>query len=113
MNIDEMKVGDLREVASLIGSAPKGVRDPGPWNIGGLYLIRTATYAQSGRLVAVYDQELVLEDAAWIADTGRFADAVASGNFAEVEPFGAGRVIVGRAALIDAVEIPRLPRVQK
>ncbi len=83
------------------------------WKIGGLYLIRTVTMAQTGRLVAVTEQELVLEDAAWIADLGRFADTVASGIFKEVEPFPDGQVIVGRSALIDAVQIPKLPRKQK
>lgn len=83
------------------------------WKIGYNYLIRTVTMIDTGRLVAISDHELVLEDAAWIADTGRFADALRSGSFSEVEPFPDGRVIVGRAALIDACEIAALPRTQK
>jgi len=84
------------------------------WKIGGNYLIRTVTMINTGRLVGVTDQELVLEDAAWIADTGRFADALRdSKKFNEVEPFPEGKVIVGRGAIIDAVEIKLLPREQK
>ena len=85
------------------------------WEIGKNYLIRTVTMIDTGRLVAVTDHELVLEDAAWIADTGRFADAISGKiDFLEVEPYPEGRrVIVGRGAVIDAVEIGVLPRTQR
>ena len=53
-------------------------------------------------------------DAAWIADTGRFADSLKTCEFSEVEPFPQGReVIVGRSAVIDAVEIDRCQLQQK
>lgn len=84
-----------------------------PYKIGAIYLIRTVTMIDTGRLVEVTDQELVLEDAAWIADTGRFSDALAKSKFNEVEPFPDGRVIVGRNAVIDAVEIEAAPREQQ
>ncbi len=84
-----------------------------PYKIGAIYLIRTVTMIDTGRLVAVTTQELVLEDAAWIADTGRFADALKNCKFNEVEPFPDGRVIVGRGAVIDAVEIEAAPREQR
>lgn len=85
-----------------------------PWIVGRNYLIRTVTMINTGRLVEIHDQELVLEHAAWIADTGRFTDNLVSCEFNEVEPFPEGRrVIVGRGAVIDAVEINTLPRTQK
>jgi hypothetical protein len=84
------------------------------WKIGSAYLIRTVTMIQTGRLIAVGEHELVLEDAAWIADTGRFADALKGGSFSEVEPFPDGEVIIGRGSVIDACSLPfALPRVQK
>jgi hypothetical protein len=83
------------------------------WEIGKVYLIRTVTMVDTGRLVAVNEHELVLEDAAWIADTGRFADALKSAEFNEVEPFPDGQVIIGRGAIIDAVKISESPRTQK
>jgi hypothetical protein len=46
-----------------------------PFNIGANYFIRTVTHYHTGRLVEVTENELVLEDAAWIANSGRFADA--------------------------------------
>lgn len=83
------------------------------WQIGANYLIRTVTMIDTGRLVAVGEHELVLEDAAWIADTGRFSYAVIKAEFNEVEPFPTGNVIIGRGSIVDAVQIPSLPRKQK
>jgi hypothetical protein len=110
MDIDSLKIGDLKQLAAIIHG---GAIDAGPWEIGKAYLIRTVTMIDTGRLVAVTPQELVLEEAAWIADTGRFAGALTNATFNEVEPFPEGRVIIGRGAVIDAVEIKALPRVQK
>jgi hypothetical protein len=86
----------------------------GLWEIGQPYFIRTITHHLTGRLVEVTDHELWLEDAAWIADDGRFAQAVEEGEFSEVEPFPSGlTVAVGRGSLIDAVKITAVPRSQK
>ena len=84
-----------------------------PYEIGKNYLIRTVTMIDTGRVVAVTEHEIVLEDAAWVADTGRFANTLKSCDFNEVEPFPAGQVIVGRHSVIDAVQIETLPRKQK
>jgi len=82
-----------------------------PYEIGAIYFIRTVTMNLTGVLVEVHDKELVLVDAAWIADTDRFNVSVRTGVFREVEPFPDGKqVIVGRGALIDAVTIPVNPR---
>ncbi len=109
MNIDDLTLGQIKSLGSLL--VPQV--DNSAWEIGANYLIRTVTMIDTGRLVAVTAQELILEDAAWIADTGRFADAVERAEFGEVEPFPAGRVILGRGAVIDAVKIRTIPRSQK
>ena len=114
MKIDELTYGQMKEIAAAVG----GNASPAPaghaYEIGQNYLIRTVTYAQTGKLVAVCDKELVIADAAWIADTGRFADAVLSCDFEEVEPFPPGRrVIVNRAAIIDVTPIDTLPMKQQ
>lgn len=80
-----------------------------PWEVGKNYFIRTVTHHFTGRLVAVHQQELVIEDASWIADDGRFSDALSTGEFSEVEPFQPGRVIIGRGSLIDATQISFAP----
>lgn len=111
MNIEDLTLKQAREFATMLNGI--GKPDNSAWEIGKIYLIRTVTMIDTGRLVAVTNHELVLEDAAWIADTGRFAQAVEKAEFGEVEPFPNGRVIVGRAAVIDAVQIKTAPRVQK
>lgn len=117
--IDELTVGEARALAALFGwNAPAvqglEIREAqSAWRLGANYLIRTVTMIDTGRLVEVTEHELVLEDAAWIADTGRFMDAVAKAEFGEVEPFPKGRVILGRGAVIDAAEITKLPVSQK
>lgn len=86
-----------------------------PYQIGKPYFIRTVTLYYTGRLVQVTDHELVLEDAAWIASTKRFADTLKKGQFDEVEPFPDGtQVIVGRGSIVDAIVWPHeLPREQQ
>jgi len=80
------------------------------WQVGKAYLIRTVTMIDTGILVSIDEHEIVLKDAAWIADTGRFNEALKTLNFSEVEPFPDGLVAVGRSALIDAVQISGAPR---
>ena len=111
MKIDDVTIGEARQLAALFQSP--AASDNVAWELGKVYLIRTVTMIDTGRLVLVTPQELVLEDAAWIADTGRFADALKKAEFGEVEPFPDGRVIVGRGAVIDAVQIAVSPRSQK
>lgn len=108
MSIDDLTIGQVKSLLSTFGQ-----RDDSAWRVGANYLIRTVSMIDTGRLVAVTQQELVLEDAAWIADTGRFSQAVESAEFEEVEPFPSGRVIIGRGSVIDAVEIKLVPRSQK
>lgn len=112
INIDELTLKQVREIQALgLPAAPPDTSHP--WEIGKCYLIRTVTMTETGRLVAVTPQELVLEDACWIADTGRFADALKTGKYNEQEPFPDGRVIIGRGSVIDAVMISVSPREQK
>ena len=118
MNINDMTVKQVREIQALFGGAqfPQmiPVESPNPFNIGKNYFIRTVTHHHTGKLVAVTPTELVLENAAWIADDGRVTQALESGNFSEVEMFPTGsRVIIGRGALIDAVEVGSIPTSQK
>ena len=79
------------------------------WVIGKLYFIRTVTLYHVGELVAIDDHEITLRDTAWVVDTGRFAEALRTGQCAEVEPFQDGLTVVGRGALIDAGPWPHPP----
>ena len=107
MNINELTIGQAKEVSALVNDCVDH-----PYKIGENYFIRTVTYAASGKLVSVGKQEIVLRDACWIADTGRFGEQWRKGAdamFKEVEPFPDEDVILGRGAVIDAVRIEELP----
>lgn len=79
------------------------IKKVGVWEVGKHYVLRTVTMIDVGKLVAVTEQELVLENASWIADTGRWNTFLKDGTYTESEPFPDGRVVVGRNAIIDAV----------
>jgi hypothetical protein len=81
--------------------------------IGKNVFVRTVTHHYTGRLVRADERYLELEDAAWIADDGRFAAALKTGVLNEVEPYPAG-CLVGVGALLDVSEwLHDLPREQK
>lgn len=86
-----------------------------PYEIGENIFIRTVTCHYTGKLVAVFDRELVINNAAWIAEDGRFADAVKSGQFDEVEPYPDDEpVIINRDTVLDCKKVDwPLPRKQK
>ena len=112
MKFDDLTIGEAKELARMFGGSVPSTSHP--YRIGTSYLLRTVTMILTGRLVEVHPQELVIEDAAWIADTERWADALVKGTMREVEPYPDGRVIVGRGSLIDACEWHHdLPRSQK
>lgn len=72
-----------------------------PFEIGKAYFIRTVTYFATGRVKSIIGKFLVLEEAAWIADTGRFSDALAIGVMNEVEPVP-GEMIINTDSVTDA-----------
>jgi hypothetical protein len=74
-------------------------------------LIRTVTNFYTGEVTEETKKWLRLKTAAWIADTGRFSDALTSSVFGEVEPYPRP-VIVMKAAIVDITEVEKLPTKQ-
>lgn len=74
-----------------------------PFSLGESYVVRTVTMIVVGRVVGVVGEFLVLSDAAWVADTGRFSDFLAKGIPNEVEP-AEGRVFLGLGSIVDVYE---------
>lgn len=112
MSLDSLTISELKTLKSLFDGNVSNPNLSHPYKIGTAYLIRGVTHYYTGRLICVTDQELVLEEAAWIADTGRYNEAIKTGKLNEVEPI-IGPAIIGRGALVDAVEWPNnipLPR---
>ena len=110
ITIDEVKYVRA-DIVKTIDPVLEG--DFNPFEIGGIYLIRTVTMIDLGRVIAANDKWIVLEDAAWIASTGRFADALKKCEFNETEPFPDGRVIIGAGSIIDALKVKQVIRSQK
>ena len=112
MKLEEITIGQLNELKRFLGVGVMPPVKDCPYVVGEKYLIRTVTNYFTGHLTWVGEDELVLESAAWIADTGRFHDCLQNGTLNEVEPIG--KVILNRKAIIDASEwIHPLPTVQK
>jgi len=107
MDVNDLTIGQARELTELFGVGNKTTLSP--WVLGKNYLIRTVTMTLTGKLTFIGENELSLDDAAWIADTGRFSECLKTCNFSEVEIFK-NSVIVGRGSVIDATEIKTLPR---
>ena|SRR5258708_31573124 len=98
------------------------MRNPeGSMDLAGLegknVFVRTVTHYYTGTLAGQIDGQhmswLKLDDAAWIADTGRFSEALAKGTLNEVEPYP-GMCFVNAGAVVDVCEWPHeLPRSKK
>ena len=56
--------------------------------VGEKFFFRTLTYHLTGKVKKVIGSILELEDAAWIADYGRFMQCIKDGVLNEVEPVG-------------------------
>ena len=91
----------------------KTAKSLNPLQVGNKVLIRTVTAFQVGKIVEENEHGYVLVDASWVADTGRFATALAKSDFSEVEPFCAP-VFVSKGAIVDAtIYLGQLPLNQK
>jgi vancomycin permeability regulator SanA len=71
--------------------------------------IRTVTMYHVGKLVEVTPQEYMLQNASWVADTGKFQQFLEHGKASDIEHFTQdrlGEVIGNRSAIIDVVIWP-------
>jgi len=118
MNIDDLTVKQIRELFNMFSvtggrSRLEETREESMLKIGLDYLIRTVTMMYTGTVLDVTDTEILLGGAAWIADSGRYADALEKGTLNEVEPYP-DTVIISRSAIVDAARWKHpLPREQK
>jgi hypothetical protein len=61
--------------------------------------IRTVTFHHVGEVVGEEDGVVELKNASWVADSGPFGKAIATGSLSEVEYVGPG--FVHRTAIVD------------
>ncbi len=55
---------------------------------GKKFYFRTVTYHQVGEVVKQIGSLVQLKNASWVADSGRFMQAIKNGELSEVEPVG-------------------------
>lgn len=83
-----------------------------PFEVGEKYFIRTVTYFATGEVKKIVGKFLILKTAAWIADTGRFRQAIMDGVLSEVEPVD--EMILNTDTITDAfIWTHKLPNEQK
>lgn len=111
-DINNLTLGQIKQMRSVIGGESVSPTEH-RWKVGESYLIRTVTMILVGRLEWVGEKEMELSSASWVADTGRFHNAVKEGKLDEVEPF-TNNILIGRGALVDAtIWTHDLPKTQK
>ena len=103
--MNELTIGQAKELAGTLGWEQNETL---PFELGMKIFARTVTYHVTGKIVAITGKWITLDTAAWIADSGRFAKAVESSKFDEVEPFSK-RVFINTDSITDATEIDDLP----
>jgi len=111
MNINELTIGEVKELKSMFGGACTPVAEH-PYQVGKSYLVRAVTLYYIGILKAVYSHELSFSSASWVADTGRYHDALKTGKLNEVEPI-LGDLIIGRGSIVDMVEWSHKPPMEQ
>ncbi len=67
--------------------------------VGEKVFIRTVTYHAVGKVERIEDGMVELSDASWVADSGRFGEAISKGTLSEVERVGDMGVSLG--AIVD------------
>lgn len=78
----------------------------GLFRVGEKMLFRTVTYHVLGRITARDGDFVALQDASWVADSGRFHEALENGTLSEVEY--AGVAYVNLSAVTDAYPWPHV-----
>ena len=110
MNIDNLTFGEIKQLQSLFTNKNSSNNNDDAathFVVDKCYLIRTVTFTQIGRLSSFNKQEILLENACWVADTGRFSEALRKGIevLEEVEMVpNEGKIIVGRGSIVDVYD---------
>lgn len=112
MNINDLTIGQAKELANLFGNTTE-INTNSMIEVGKAYLFRTVTHIELGRVVEVQGNLVKLEEASWIADTGRYHNALKDGQLNEIEPYP-DYTVVNLSSLINfAPWAHPLPREQK
>jgi hypothetical protein len=67
--------------------------------VGKKFFFRTVTYHLVGKVEKIIGNFAVLSNASWVADSGRFMNAIKEGTLEEVEPVG--KAFINLNSLVD------------
>lgn len=85
MNIDELTLGQIKQLRGMLGDSAPQTKTLG-LTVGDAVFIRAAVYHYTGRVTSIADGAVTLSDAAWIADSGKWNEALSTGVLDEIEP---------------------------
>lgn len=102
INIDELTIGQARELAKMM-SAEKVAGNGTSIKVGGKYLCLTLGHYYAGRVVAITDTDIVLNDCTMIYGAGVVSAAVKSGKWEEADEQTMNGVILQRGAIVATI----------
>jgi hypothetical protein len=104
MDFDKLTIGEAKKIVALFQADKE---EKHPYTLGDTWFFRTVTYHLVGEIKSVGKQEIILKGGTvmWIADDGRFTDAISKGEFNETEIYGDQDVVLGRGSIIDATRL--------
>jgi len=113
MNINDLTLGQIKEIKTLLGEAP--TKQSSAYPVGKNVIVRTITMIYTGVLEQVTETDFILRQCAWIPETGRYAEFVEKGVVNECEPYPEDLIVyINRGAYLDMCELKAtLPRSQK
>ena len=106
MNINELTVGQIKELNSLIG-VPTDQKKKHNFEVGKSYFIRTITHHYLCKIVEICDLCIVGTSCVWVADDGRYHKFLQGewSNDSEREPYPADKKVqIFLGTFIDAME---------
>jgi len=101
INGEQVQVSDelLEKIRNESGKAVVDTLKSYDDMVGKCWFIRTITYHQVGRISKIIGNMFVMEDASWVADSGRFMNALQDGKLNEVKPVG--RSLISISSIVD------------
>lgn len=114
MSIENLTIGECREIAKLFSNGAAGKPSPHPL-MGKNVIVRTVTMIYTGRVVGNDEFGLHLSYAAWIPETDRWMQFVADGKVKECEPYPDDLIVyLNSGSFLEVLELRKpLFRVQK
>lgn len=106
MNINDLTIGQLRELTPLINGHVTQSKSHG-FEVGKAYFIRSVTHHYLGRVIEIYNLCIVMEACVWVADDGRFHKLMGGewDSSSEREPYGKEKKVqIFFGGMLDATE---------